>query len=79
MPKREIGSESTEGLRLEYLMAAAYYWYKAEGNDEQLVCALQRVRAQNLSRKLQNHLPTPEEVRAYAVGRFPAHRLHGEL
>jgi len=67
-----------ENVRLEYLTAASYYWYRAVGNDEQLVSALYRTQAEKLARELGVHTPTPEEVRAYAVQRFAKHQLHEE-
>ena len=75
MAKR-IDGENTEALRLEYLMAASYFWFRAEGNDEQLVSALYRSKAAKLKLALNNYCPTDEQVRAYAVDRFPAHKLH---
>jgi hypothetical protein len=75
---KKAEAENTASVRLDYLMAASYYWFKAVGNDEQLVSALYRAKAEKLKLQLGAHLPTPEEVRAFAVERWPAHRLHNE-
>ncbi len=69
-------TETTAALRLEYLISASYYFFKAEGDDEQLHSALNRMKAQKLALSLGSHVPKFEEVRAFAVERFPAHKRH---
>ena len=69
---------NTAALRLDYLIAASWFWVKATGS-EQLVSALNRLRAQEIARELGPHnTPSPEEVCAYARDRWPEHKLHAE-
>lgn len=76
---RQPKKESAAGMRLDYMMAAAWYYYRAEGADEQLASALNRMQAQKLHQRflgLGMELPTPEEIQGYAQSKWPAHKLH---
>jgi len=80
MSKRTTQHTETEaGLRLEYIMAAAWYYLKAEGRDENQASVLNRMHAQNLYqrfRALRLDVPQPAEIYAYAAEKWPAHKLH---
>src|SRR4029453_15637446 len=69
---------SSASLRTDYLREAAWYYYRALDNDENLVCALHRMQAEKIGHQLARlgQLPTAEEIHAYAAGMFPADRLH---
>jgi hypothetical protein len=71
--------ESAAALRMDYLMAASWYWLRAEGPDENLVSSLNRMKAQDLAQRfagLSLALPTPEETYSYAQERWPQYKLH---
>lgn len=77
--QQPTNTENEASLRLEYMIAAAWFWVRAEERDETLVSALNRTKARNLQRRfevLHMTLPTPEEVYEYAQDRWPAHKLH---
>lgn len=76
---KPIFIETPESLRLDYLTAAAYDYYRAEGADENLASALNRIRARRLQERLLNlgmALPKAEEVQAYAAAQWPRHKVH---
>jgi len=77
--KRDRIPETNASLRIEYLMAACYAFFRAEDADENLVSALRRLQAERLRRKLEGRgaqIPAPAEVREWAVQRFGEERLH---
>lgn len=79
MKRTTTNTETRESLRLEYIMAAAWYYLRAEGPEENLTSVLCRMQAQNLHQRFQAlrlELPTPAEIHAYAADRWPAHKLH---
>lgn len=80
MKRTAPAAESAASLRWDYILAAAYWWFRAEGPDETLVSALNRVKATSLQQRLlllNIPLPTPEEIHAHAAQRWPAHKIHG--
>lgn len=77
--RKDQSKESAETLRLECLAAGAWYWFRAEGQDENMVSALNRMKYRNLVerfRTLNIPLPTPEDMYAYAAEKWPKHKLH---
>ena len=77
--KHPINTETEAGLRLDYIMAAAWFWFRAEDAEENLVSYLNRSRARNLAQRfevLRLTLPTPQEVYSYAQERWPEYKLH---
>lgn len=80
MAKRtEKSKESVAQLLLECIAAGAYYWLRAEGPDENMVSALNRMKYRDVIQRFQTlniPQPTPEEMYAYAADKWPAHKLH---
>jgi hypothetical protein len=76
--KTTIKPQTIHGLRLDYFMAASYYWFRAEGDNENLVSALNRQLAEKLKPRFSGKdLPTEQEVRQFALNRWPSHKIHG--
>jgi hypothetical protein len=74
--------EPEPSLRLSYLAAAQYSYFRAETEYENLVSALRRMEAAGLARRLASRgieLPSPAEIRDWAVQRFGEERLHKDL
>ena len=76
MPMKAIVERN---LRLQAVETGSYYFYKAEGNDDQLNSAMKRVAygivvGQMKARKLEP--PTRLELWAKAQATFPGHKLH---
>lgn len=77
--KRESNELSPEGLRLQYLSHAAYYFYKGATGDENLNSTLNRMAAakdQKLLTRRGLPVPSAEEIYEYAKGKWPEDRLH---
>jgi len=71
--------ENVATMLLESIAAGAYYWLRAEGPDENMVSALNRMRYRQMVERLKSldiPLPTAEEMYAYAADRWPKHKLH---
>ena len=67
--------------REQYLNAAAYYYYKADGAGESLYSAIQRKQSVSFAQRLEAlgvEVPRASEVRERARALFPAEKLHGE-
>ena len=80
MPKAKTPQhESVHTMRLDAIAAGAYYWFRAEGPDEELVSTLNRMRYRNLIHRfevLNIPQPTSADILAYAKDKWPAHKLH---
>lgn len=82
MPKRRQPGQAQEtaaGLRMDYIMEAAWFWVRAESAIDNLQSALHRELAGKLAQRFRTMgwaLPTPDETYAYAIGKWPEHRLH---
>jgi hypothetical protein len=78
--RRQHGATETRAsLRFDYLQEAQWYFLRAEGNDENLVSVMHRIRASNLQERMDMlgvPVPTPEETYAAALEKWPEHRLH---
>ena len=71
--------ESAAMMRLEMIAAGAYYWLRAEGQDENMVSALNRMKYRQMVERfdaLNIPKPTPEEMYACAAEKWPSHKLH---
>ena len=85
MPRKPANNKWTEtvaSLRLEYIQAAAWYWFRAEDREETMESMLNRMKAQNLHQRFANlniPLPSPDEIYAYAADKWPAHKLHRSM
>ena len=70
---------TAEDIRLEYVMTAAWYWFRAVEPGEHMTSAISRLRADQLRMKLLAYgIPEPsaEEIYRYAAEKWPAHQLH---
>ena len=79
MRKWKEPKEPAESLRMDYIMSAAFYWLRAEGPDENMVSALNRMKARGTKERLEMlniALPTAKEIYSYAAERWPKHKLH---
>ena len=78
--RRRAELENPAGdMRLQYIMAAAWFYLKASSADENLVSALNRTQASQLLTDLMRHglpIPTAQDIYAYAAERWPSFRLH---
>lgn len=77
--KRQKSQESITSLLLECIAAGAWYWFRAEGQDENLVSTLNRLKYRELAQRfdaLNIPRPTAGEMYAYAVDKWPKHKLH---
>jgi hypothetical protein len=71
--------ENIHVMLSDCIAAGAWYWFRAEGQDENLVSALNRMKYREMVNRFQSlniPLPTPEEMYAHAVEKWPAHKLH---
>jgi len=71
--------ESLQCLLLDCIEAGAWYWFRAEGIDENLTSALNRMKYRKITDRLKSlniPLPTPEEMYVYATDKWPTHKLH---
>ena len=71
--------ENVATMLLECIAAGAYYWFRAEGPDENIVNAMNRMRYRQMVERFEamNILrPTAEEMYAYAADKWPKHKLH---
>lgn len=65
--------------RTDYLVNAAYFWYRAVGEVEGLASALHRMQADHARKMLEKYqIPVPDawEVYEFAKRVFPAEQLH---
>lgn len=77
--RKEQGKESLQVMLLDCIAAGSWYWFRAEGDDENMVSALNRMKYRGMVerfRTLNIPLPTPEEIYAYAADKWPKHKLH---
>ena len=66
-------------LRLQAVETGSYYYYKADGADDQLNSATKRVSygiIVDLMKKRKLEPPTPAELYIKARATFPGHKLH---
>jgi hypothetical protein len=71
--------ESLHSMLLDCIAAGAYYWFRAEGWDENTVSAFNRMKYREIVGRFQAlslPLPTSEQMYAYAAEKWPAHKLH---
>lgn len=80
MAKRtEKSQENVATMLLECIAAGAYSWFRAEGPDENMVSAMNRMRYRQMVQRFETlniPLPTAEEMYAYAADKWPKHKLH---
>lgn len=79
MPKRTTHFESNVDLRIEYLMYAPYFFYRATGTEDNMLSALMRSKASDIETKLKARsvdIPSPDEVLAKARDMFHADQIH---
>jgi hypothetical protein len=72
-------TESAASIRSDYIQGAKYYYLRAEGWDENLVSALNRMNAEKLRQRMKTlniAVPTAEELHAAAAESWPEHKLH---
>jgi hypothetical protein len=66
-------------MQWEYIRCAAYYFFRAVGDTEQVVSALYRDKAAALRQLLDQYsvrVPDAEEIYGYAKDKWQAHQLH---
>lgn len=81
MKQTSKSQENVATLLWECIAAGAYYWYRAETPDENMVSSLNRMKYREMSQRfkmLNIPLPTPEEMYGYAADKWPAHKLHAQ-
>lgn len=79
MKRQKTVTETAASIRQDYLMAARYYYFRAEGINEDLTSVFSRINADKLLKRMQTlniAVPTAEEIRAYAAESWPEHKLH---
>lgn len=79
MIKKPHVKETLSSLLQDCIRTGAYYWFRAEGPDENLQSALNRMQYRQMVERL-NSLgiprPTPDEIYAHAHDKWPEHKLH---
>jgi hypothetical protein len=72
-------TESAASIRFDYVQAAKYYYFRAEGINESLTSTFNRMNAQKLKQRMDGlniAVPTAEELHAAAAESWPEHKLH---
>lgn len=77
--RTETRQETMTQMFADYIAAGAWNWLRAEGDDENLVSALNRMRYRTIVQRFESlniQPPTPADLYAAAAEKWPAHKLH---
>lgn len=72
-------NETPAALRLKCALDGAWFWFRAEGQDEDLLSATHRLRYHTIKARLDMlgiEPPTAKEMYAIAADKWPAHKLY---
>jgi hypothetical protein len=76
---KTTNKESLQVILMDCIAAGVWYWFRAEGDDENMASALNRMKYRGMIQRLEAlniPCPTPDEIYAYAAEKWPMHKLH---